>query len=377
MSPRRWWAIARKETLHILRDPRSLGLAILLPMGMLLLFVYALDLDVDDVGLVVWDQSATPESRELISRFDASTYFRLRGMVTSDAEIAVALDRGEARAGLVIPPEFARDLPAGRDVTLQVVVDGSDPLASQLALGYAASIAQAHSIALAIKQVEATGLEYSGAPIDLRSRAWFNEDLRSRNYIVPGLIAVVMMVIAGLLTSLTIAREWETGPMEQLITTPVRPTELILGKLAPYFALGVIDVVLAILLSYFVFDVPLRGSLVLVGVVTAIFLVGAFSLGIVISVVTKSQLLASQLAMIATFLPSFLMSGFVFAIPNMPGWLQAVSYAISARYFITIQRAIWIKGAGVDVIAPELAALVVFSGLFVLLAIKRFHKRLD
>jgi len=213
-------------------------------------------------------------------------------------------------------------------------------------------------------------------PLEVRSRVWFNADMESKNYIVPGLIAVIMLVIAALLTSLTVAREWETGTMEQLIATPILGRELVLGKLLPYFVLGMLDVFLAVGMGEFLFQVPLRGSVALLFGMAAIFLAGALSMGMVISIVAKSQLLASQLAMVLTFLPSFLLSGFLYPIRNMPKAIQGITHAIPTRYFVSLLKGIYLKGAGLSILAAEAALLTAFSITMVLLATRKFKKKL-
>ncbi len=264
MSPARLRAVARKEFLHILRDPRSLGMAVAIPMLLLVLFGYALTLDVDDVPTVVWDQSESQTSREFLSRFAGSPYFSIRGHIRNYRELERAIDTGDALVALVIPRDFAQRLGSGRPAGVQMIVDGSDSNTATIAMGYAEAIAQSYSQDVAVREVRRVGGPALWPPLDVRPRVWFNPDMESRNYIIPGLIAVIMMVIAALLTSLTVAREWERGSMEQLISTPVRGPELVLGKLLPYFAIGMLDVLLAVLMGRFVFAVPLRGSVILI-----------------------------------------------------------------------------------------------------------------
>jgi len=376
MNLRRVRAVAHKETLHILRDPRSLGMAIAIPMLLLLLFGYALTLDVDDVPMVVWDQSGSPASRELVSRFAGSRYFTVRGHVESTQELVHAIDARDALVALVIPADYARRLATRGPATVQAIVDGSDTNTATIALGYASAIVQGASQDVALASLRRLGVQALPASLELRPRVWYNPDLESKDAIVPGLTAVIMMVIAAMLTSLTVAREWERGTMEQLISTPVKGPELVLGKLIPYFAVGMLDVLIAVLVGEFVFGVPLRGSSALVFGTAALFLAGALSLGLVISIVTKSQLLASQVAMIATFLPAFLLSGFMYAIANMPAPLQWFTYLVPARYFVFLLRAIYLKGVGLRVLALEAALLTVFGMAMVLLAMRRFRKRL-
>ena len=353
MKFRRVSAIARKEVLHILRDYRSLLMALATPALLLTLFGYALTLDVDNVPMAVWDQSDTVRSREFISRFGGSRYFAIRQRVDNYDDLVRAIDRGQVMMGLVVPRDFAQKINAGRDADAQLIVDGSDSNTATIAIAYAEVIAQVYAMDLTIEQNNRRGGRPLQIPLDVRPRVWFNEDLESRNYIIPGLIAVIMMVIAAMLTSLTIAREWERGTMEQLIATPVKPGELILGKMLPYFAIGMCDVVVAVLMAQFVFHVPLRGNVALLFGLSAIFLTGALAMGLLVSIVTKSQLLSSQVAVLTTFLPGFLLSGFIFTIANMPRVIQMVTYLISARYFVTILKGIYLKGVGLEILAPR------------------------
>lgn len=376
MKPFRVWAIARKESIHILRDPRSLGMAIAIPMLLLLLFGYALSLDVDNVPTVVWDQSASHESREFVGRFSGSRYFSIVEHVNNYRDLERAIDSGRAIVALVIPTNFAGRIEAGRVAPVQVIVDGSDPNTATIAMGYLDVVAFSYSRNVALREIRRTTGQTVHPPVDLRARAWFNADLKSRNYIIPGLIAVIMMVIAALLTSLTVAREWEQGTMEQLIATPVKGNELILGKLLPYFGIGMVDVALAVLMGEFLFQVPLRGSVALLFVTAAIFLAGALSLGMVISIVTKGQLLASQLAMVLTFLPAFLLSGFMYAIANMPVPIQIITHVVPASYFVTMLKGIYLKGVGLEILILEAALLVAFGLALLLLANWRFRKKL-
>lgn len=376
MKIRRLLAISRKEFLHIRRDPRSLGMAIAIPMLLILLFGYALTLDVDNVPIAVWDQSGSPESRELVSRFDGSRYFDIRLRAKEYSDIERAIEAGIVMAAVVIPLDFTHHLTAGRVAVVQFLIDGSDSNTATIALGYAEAVARGYSRQVAFREARAAGTGTLRDPLDLRSRVWFNADMESKNYIVPGLIAVIMMVIAALLTSLTVAKEWEQGTMEQLVSTPILAQELVLGKLLPYFTLGMLDVLLAVGMGEFLFQVPLRGSAALLFGMAAIFLAGALSMGMAISIVTKSQLLASQLAMVLTFLPSFLLSGFMYVIGNMPKAIQVMTYAIPARYFVTLLKGIYLKGVGLSILAGEAALLTAFGITMVLLANRKFRKKL-
>ncbi len=376
MNLLRLWAIARKEFIHVLRDPRSLAMAIAIPMLQLVLYGFALTLDVDRVPMVVWDQNGAHESRELVSRFTGSRYFALRGYVRDYREMERVIDEGEALVALVIPRDFARRVEAGRPAPVQMIVDGSDSNTATIAIGYATAITQGYSQDLTLEALRRMGGRPIVQPLELRPRAWFNAEMQSKNFLIPGLIAVIMNVIAALLTSLTVAREWENGTMEQLISTPIRGPELILGKLLPYFAIGMLDVTLAVLMGSYVFDVPLRGSGALVFAMAAIFLIGVLSVGMFLSVATRSQLLSSQVAMIVTYLPALLLSGFMFAIANMPQVLQVISHIFPARYFVKLLKGIYLKGLGLDFLALEAGLLILFAVLILIAANVAFKKRL-
>jgi ABC-2 type transport system permease protein len=351
-------------------------MAIAIPMLLLVLFGSALTLDVDNVPLVIWDQSQSPASREIVNRFAASRYFSIRAQVRNYPQIERAINVRAALMALIIPTDFARRVASGREAPVQAIVDGSDSNTATVAIGYAETVVRGYSQAVALREMQRTAGRSVSGGIDLRPRVWFNADMQSKNYIIPGLIAVVMSVIAALLTSLTVAREWETGTMEQLISTPVKGSEIVLGKLLPYFGLGMLDVLLAVVMGEFLFHVPLRGSVALLFAMAAIFLAGALSLGMVISIVTRSQLLASQLAMVLTFLPSFLLSGFVYAIGNMPVPIQLATRLIPARYFVTLLKGIYLKGVGLEILAVEAGLLTLFGAVMVILAIAKFKKRL-
>jgi ABC-2 type transport system permease protein len=376
MKPKRVAAVARKEFLHVLRDARSMGMAIAIPLMMLVLFGYALTLDVDNVPLAVWDQSGTARSRELTAVFDGSRYFTVRRYVRNYREAERAIDTADVLGALVIPRDYAQRLDAGRNAPVQLIVDGSDSNKATIALGYAEVLMQNYSQQIILEALQQRGVREMRMPLDVRPRVWFNTDLQSKNFIVPGLIAVLMMSISAMLTALTVAREWEQGTMEQLISTPVKGTELIVGKLIPYFVIAMIDVVVAVLMGQFLFQVPFRGSVVLLFAIAVVFLIGALSMGMLISINAKSQLLAGQMAMVATYLPSFLLSGFMFSIANMPSAIQAVTYIVPARYFVTVLKAIYMKGVGLPLLMGEVAMLSAYALAMCSLAVARFKKKL-
>lgn len=371
MRAGRLLAIARKEATQIRRDPRSLWMAFALPILLLMLYGYALTLDVNNLTTIVRDQDATAVSRDFLERLTRSGYFSIVERAAGYDAVERALDGGTAQVAIVIPRNFARDLERGLVVPVQAILDGSDDSAASLAMGYLNAIAGRYSEQLAATRVRRP------PPVEGRGRVWYNADLRSRNFIIPGLIAVLMMVIGTLLTSLTVAREWERGTMEQLLATPVRISELILGKLLPYFVIGVTDVLVAAGGGTWIFGVPFRGSGLLLLGFAMVFLAGAVGLGVLISMQTRSQLLASQVAMLTTLLPAFLLSGFVYEIANMPRWLQAITYLIPARYFVSALKSIFLKGVGLSVLWMDAAMLAAFAVAVTAVAMRTFRKRLD
>jgi ABC-2 type transport system permease protein len=274
------------------------------------------------------------------------------------------------RAVLVIPPDFTKNLAAGRPAPLQLLLDGADANTATIAKSYAASIVDRYSSRAVVHPMRA------GPRILPESRVWYNETLESVNMIVPGLIAVIMSIIAAMLTALTIAREWERGTMEQLAATPVGRTEVIIGKLIPYIAIGLFDVALAALAGVIIFGVPLRGNIALLTGFTLLFLIGALSFGTVISAALKTQVLATQAAMLTTYLPALLLSGFMFSIATMPAVLRAVTYIVPARYYIVVTRGIFLKGVGFQVLWIQGLALIVFASLGLFLATRVFKKRI-
>jgi ABC-2 type transport system permease protein len=363
-------AIARKETLQLRRDTRSLILAFVLPIVLLVFFGYAITWDVSNIKLAVLDQDHSAASRDLVDAILASGRFSLTTRIERTRDIGALLDRGSVRMALVIPPRFAADLAAGRTAAVQAIVDGSDANTATIAIGYTQAVVQQYSARLLFQTRRVT------LPVDARIRIWYNEELASRNMIVPGLIAVIMMIIAGLLTSLTIAREWERGTMEQLASTPVAPSEVVLGKLMPYLVIGFADVAVCSIIGVVLFHVPFRGSPVYLAVTAFLFLVGTLGLGLFISATFKTQLLASQMGILATFLPGFLLSGFMFAIENMPLPLRLITYLIPARYFLVVTRGIFLKGVGPDVLWSQGLLMLVYAILGLGLATRSFHKEI-
>lgn len=370
MSLTRLLAISRKELLQLRRDARSLYLAFILPLVLLVLFGYAISFDIRNIRMAVLDQSRSPESRELIESFAGSGYFSVVAHLESHADADRALGSGAVRLVLIVPPTFAADLASGRGATVQALLDGADANSATIAQNYAEAIVSGYSTRAVVRGRPVT------LPVTAESRVWYNETLESRNMIVPGLIAVIMSIIAAMLTALTIAREWERGTMEQLAATPVHRLEIVIGKLAPYVAIGLFDVALALSVGVALFGVPFRGNLLLLGLLSLLFLIGSLGLGIFISAAVKSQVLATQVAMLATFLPALLLSGFIFTLATMPIVLQGLSYVVSARYYVAVTKGILLKGVGASVLWEDALAMVVFAVAGLAMAIGVFRKEL-
>jgi drug efflux transport system permease protein len=376
MSYRRVRAICVKELHHITRDSRSLAMALGVPVLMLLLFGYGLSLDVDRIPTMIYDQDQTAESRALIRQFQGSRFFEVLGMVNDYAAIEHDIDRSRILMGVVIPRNYSQELGAGREAQVQLLLDGSDSNTASIALGYAESLVRSYSLELRTLALNRRGGEHLASPVDAQLRVWYNSSLESKNYVVPGLIAVVLQIIAALLTSLTIAREWEMGTMEQILSTPLRPAEMVLGKMSAYFVVGLADATIALLVGLFVFKVPFRGSLPLLAVSTCVFLFGALFWGIFISAVARTQVAAYQMGILSSFLPAFLLSGFVYSIESMPWVIQVITHVVPARYVVTILKGIFLKGVGLSVLWSELGFLALFALIVFLLATHKLNQKL-
>ena len=373
--------IMRKEALHIRRDPRSLYMAIGLPVVLLILFGYAITFDIRHVAVAVADLDGSFASRDLIARLGASEYFDVREVSPDDRRIGRRLEDGSVKIALVIPRDFGREYGRGGIPPVQVLVDGSNNNTALVALGYISRLIQSYAADKLGETLKASSLSAAsptGIPtVDARIRIWYNPELRSTNYVIPGLIAVVMMVMTTMLTSLTVAREWENGTMEQLIAGPVRPIEIVLGKMAPYFLLGVAQIVLVVVGGTALFKVPLRGDLACLAVVSTVFLFCALGIGLFISISVKNQQLSFMLTVLITLLPSYLLSGFIFPIAGMPKAIQAVTYLVPARYFLATLRGIFLKGYGFGLLWAEILSLAAFGLFMFVLCVRRLKPRLD
>ncbi len=363
-------AIARKEAIQLRRDPRSMVLAFVLPLFLLLFFGYAISWDVRDIKLAVVNEDGGQRSRQLIEALEGSGFFSVADYLATRREVDAQLATGGVAGVLIIPAGFTEQLASGQKAPVQLLLDGTDANTATIALNYADAILARYSQAVVLNGQPVT------MPASVVPRIWYNPTLASRHMIVPGLIAVIMSIIAAMLTSLTIAREWERGTMEQLAATPVSRVEVVFGKLLPYLLIGLFDVAITVSAGIVIFGVPFRGSVLLLAFMTVLFLMGALGLGIFISAVLKSQVLATQAAMVVTYLPALLLSGFLFDIGAMPTALRVVTYIVPARYFVAVTRGVLLKGVGLEVLWLQGLFMLLFAAIGLSLATLAFRKRI-
>jgi ABC-2 type transport system permease protein len=369
-------AVAWKEILQIRRDLRSVLIVVTMPIILMLAFGYGVSFDIKHVPTYVFDRENSQQSRDLIQHFRSSEYFDVRRQVDNYRDIVRAIDSGECQLAIVIPTQFSKRMAAGGPVSVQAIVDGTDGNSANVGINYAEAVVLGYSQRIQLDWMLQKGQHATDAPLTVEARTWFNEDLESMANIVPGVVAIVMAVVGTFLTSLTIAREWERGTMEQLISTPVSPMELMIGKLSPYLAIGLGDTAICAAMGVWWFGVPFRGSVAVLFLSSTLFLMVVLSLGYFLSVTLKSQLAASQASMIVTFLPAFLLSGFIFPIDQMPGVIQVVTHIIPARYYMSIIRAVFLKGTPLVLIWEDMLALLILATVLVLVATQSFQKRL-
>jgi ABC-2 type transport system permease protein len=374
---KRLWPIIRKEFLHLFRDPRSLGLMFFLPVFLLVIYGYAASFDVKNVPIAVLDLDKSSASRDLAAKFTQSGYFVLAENLTSTGQFARGLDSGRVKMIFNLPRDFSKKIRAQRPVQIQVLVDGADPTWAASALGYLNGIIQNYQQGLVSLAFVKRGVPPPRPPLALETRIWYNSTLRSINFFVPGLICVILMQMAATLTSLTIVSEKEQGTMEALVVSPIRKNELMMGKVLPYVMIAFFDVIMVTALGVFWFGVPFNGNFFLLLVGSFIFLMGAMSLGVLISTVAHSSQEAIQIALMATMLPSILLSGFVFPIENMPWVLQGLTLIIPARYYMDILRGIFLKGIGLNYLWPNFLLLLALSILILAGSVRRFKKRIE
>jgi len=377
MINKRLLSLIRKEFLQIVRDPRTLYITFAIPIIQMFLLGYTATSDVRNVPLAVIDQDRSPASRRLLDAYRAADYFLVAYDVDSEEELRALIDGGQARAGLIIPPDYAERLEAGRTTSVAFILDGSDPNVASTSLAAAQLIGQSYSTGLIVERFTRQGL--GGAvslPVEVRARVWYNPDLVSAFFMVPALIGLILQVLTTMLTATAIVRERERGTIEQLIVTPIRSGELILGKIIPYVLIAFFDTLEILVIGTLWFKVPIRGSLGLLLALSALFLVSSLGIGLFISTIARTQQEAMMLAWF-TMLPSMFLSGFIYPLAAMPSWLRAISYGVPLRYYLVIIRSVVLKGTGAGSLTGEIAGLAVLGTVMMGAAALRFRKRLD
>jgi ABC-2 type transport system permease protein len=378
MNLRRLLAIAFKETLQVWRDPRSLAIALLMPFMQMALLGYGVSLDIKRVPLCIYDEENSQLSRELVQRLVASNWFAVAHSLHDERSIRSAMNSQACIGSVTIPVDFSRVLAMTGTAPVQTVFDATDTNTTNIAIGYAQGAIALATAGFATQWAQAHGIQpQTVGTIDFEPRVWFNEELDSRNFIIPGVVAVILGLVGAQLTSLTVSREWERGTMEQLISTPVTALELMIGKLVPYFLIGLIDATFCLSVAAFWFQVPFRGDLVTLILTTALFNLVVLGIGYLVSVRIRSQVGASQVAVILTMMPIALLSGYTFPIDQMPIAIRAITLIVYARYYVTILRAVFLKGSGMVELAAPILALVLYAAVIIWIASRSFRKRLD
>lgn len=369
-------SIVRKEFIQLWRDKRMLAMILVFPLIQLFILSYIFTTDVRDLPMAVFDQSHSAEARDFLKAYQTTDYFKLTYIVNSDLELHRLIEKGEVGVGLIIPPDYASQVHKGQ-AQVALILDGSDPTIANTALSAARLIAQNYATNLMVDKLQSRGMNvHLQLPIDVRTSVWYNPDLVSAYFMIPGVIAMILFAITALLTATAVVREREHGTIEQLIVTPIRPWELVVGKILPYVILGLLDTVEVIAIGHFWFGVPVRGSLLLIAFVSILFLASGLGIGLLASTIANTQQEA-MLTVWMTLLPAIFLSGFLFPINNMPWLLRWISYAIPMRYFLEALRVLMLKGAGLAAIQNQVIALVLFGILIMGAAALRFRKRLD
>jgi ABC-2 type transport system permease protein len=366
-------AIMRREFIDVLRDRRSLILTFLYPISMLIMYGYGIRYDVDNVPLTILDYDETPESRDLSQQMIRSGYFQLVRWARNQHEVDRDLTTDKSKAAVIIPVQFAARIRAGEPVTVQAVIDGSDSNTATIAQGYLLGMMSRYGAELAAR----TGaLKTPPAGVELKSRIWYNPELKSVNFIVPGVIAVIMMIVGAMLTALSIVKEKERGTIEQILVSPIRPLEMMIGKIIPYVIIAFIDLVIVVIAGYVIFAVPIKGSLFQLGIFAVLYLIASLGTGVFVSTIADTMQTAMLAAIFISLMPSILLSGFVFPLENMPAPIRLISYFFPGRYFVTAIRGIYLKGVGITVLWPEAVLLVCFSVGIMWLSASRFQEKL-
>lgn len=369
-------SIIRKEFIQIIRDPRTMTLILVMPILQLFLLGYAATTDVKNIPLAVWDQNRTPQSRALLDAFRSADYFNISYMVGSEDEYRKLIENGHARAVLIIPPAYDRDL-LDNHAQVSMVLDGSDATVGSTALSAVHLIVQSYATKVKVNQSASSGLAASiTPPVDVSTQVWYNPDLISAYFMIPGVVGMILSMITAMLTATAVVRERERGTIEQLIVTPIRSWELIVGKLLPYVALAFVDVFEILIIGHFWFQVPIRGDLSLIILLSGLFIISSLGIGLFASTIANTQQEA-MITVLVTMLPSIFLSGFFFPIDAMPKFLQVVSYIIPLRFYLVIIRALLLKGVGAAALQNEIIALIIFAIVIMAAASARFRKRLD
>ena len=376
MNLRRVRAIARKEMIQVWRDPRSLMIVLLMPLMQMALLGYGVNLDIKHVPICVFDREGSQQSQSLMKAFQASPYFRIVEADLDYDAVKRAIDGGRCKMAVVVPPDFSQDLAATNSASVQTILDATDDNTANIARGYAQAVVATFSSDVQAQRLQSMGQQQPNPPAVAEYRVWFNEDLESRDFVIPGIVAMVLALVGAQLTSLTISREWERGTMEVLVSTPVTRMELMAGKILPYFFIGMLDAALCLAIAVFWFEAPFRGAVLTLFVTTSLFLVVVLGVGYFISASIRSQVGASQIALLVTMLPTTLLSGFAFPIDQMPPPVQAVTYLVHSRYYVTILKAIFLKGSGLSDLVWPIAALAVYALAVGILAARAFRKTL-
>jgi len=350
-----------------------------MPLLMLLLFGYAITFDIRDVRLAIYDGDMSGKSRELVGKFSSSGYFKIVGTPKSEKELGELLDRSIAQIALSIPRGFSEKIGKNEIVSIAVLVDGGESNTANIATGYIQEILAENSLDYGFDALATQGINQLPPipPVDVQMRYWYNPRLRSQNFILPGLVATIMMIMTALLTSLCVVGEVERGSMEQLLSTPIKAHEIVIGKLIPYFIIGFIDAVIITIVAVLAMDMPFAGSFFLFLLGTGVFALAGLGIGIRISTVAKNQVMAMQMAVIISMLPSYLLSGFMFAIKNMPDWVQVITYLVPAKYFLVILRGIFLKDMGMDLLWRQFVFLILLAAFLLGLSIKNFKRKIE
>jgi len=371
------WTVMRKELIHIIRDPRTLGLVIVLPVMMLLLLGYAVANDVEDIPMALVDQSKTDESRRFVERLSVSGFFKVTYVVQSEREVLQLLDEGRVKSGLLIPEEFGRNLSTDESgTTVQFFIDGSNPTVAQTAQLAAETVSQAAAQEILVQRLSRSPLRMElRPPVDARLRFLYNPDMRRMDFMIPGLIAVILQVQTLLLTAFAIVREREQGTLEQLIVTPVKSWELMLGKILPFILVALLNVAMTVAVGYFWFDVKVTGSITLLLILSLLFLLGSLGLGVLISTISRTQMQAMYMASFI-MMPSFILAGLLFPRDNMPWPAFMAGYLLPVTYFLEIVRGIMLKGIGVNYLWSSIWPMATFGIVVFFASVFLFHKRL-